>query len=514
VINFDVFSKKTYTCSPHFQHTNSLTAIGLYLMYIIFISSKTHCRILLSAACLLIITVRLPAQVTPPGLRQEQQTERSYPMGATARDIEEQGYRATEQRMGMYINRPYRTAEENRQAMQEYLRQQQHQQSLHRQEQHSIIAGLLNEARTEGDRHGTAESAWYHSPEFAARTRSYADALGLLSAQLAGSRPLSVSEAYFVLENAWGESYLSRDEYEHILDHSAGFIRAWLRSQNLSPHNQPELHFGIQKFMRDTLSVLSPHPDQPGRYVRTTHLPFFYDYVDFRGEKDFRSYFLTKCLATGGGQCNSMPAVYCVLAERLGATAYLSLAPHHALVKYSDAQGRLHNYEATTGWHISNRWYEDNLFISPEAKRSGIYLDTLSRKQIVANCLLDLALGYMQKFGIADGSFINQCIDVAMTAFPRRNALQAYLLRSSLLAGQLERLLRQQGITDVSRIDQLPEARQLRDALLQNEATISRLGYQPLPEALYESLMRQHEFKGSRQEQSGQQKRNRFIQSF
>ncbi len=483
-------------------------------MHTIFISSKTQRRILLGAAWLLMTAIRLPAQTISPGLRQDQQPERSYPMGATARDIEEQSYRIAEQRMGIYINRPYRTAEENRQAMQEYLRQQHRQSTLRQEEQRRMIAGLLNEAHSTAARSGTADPAYYRSPEFADRTRAYTDALGLLSAQLAGSRPLSVSEAYFVLENAWGESYLNRDEYEHILDHSAGFIRAWLKSQKLSPHNQPELHFGIQKFMRDTLSLISPHPDQPGRYVRTTHLPFFYDYVDFRGEKDFRSYFLTKCLATGGGQCNSMPAVYCVLAERLGATAYLSLAPHHALVKYPDAQGRLHNYEATTGWNIADRWYEDNLFISPEAKRSGIYLDTLSRKQIVANCLLDLALGYMQKFGIANGSFINQCIDAALTAFPRRNALQAYLLRSSLLAGQLERLLRQYGIRDIDRIDQLPEARRLRDALLQNEAMISRLGYQPLPEALYENLMRQHEFKGSRQEQSGQQKRSRFIPSF
>ena len=487
-------------------------------MYTIFISSKTRCRILLSAACLLIITVRLPAQVTVPGpqpvFRQDQQTERSYPMGATARDIEEQSYRIAEQKMGAYINRHYRTAEENRQAAQEYLRQQHRQSALRQEQQHQMIAGLLNEAHSTANNKGTAAHGYYQSPEFAGRTRAYTDALGLLSAQLTGSRPLSVSEAYFMLENAWGESYLSREEYEHILDHSAGFIRAWLKSKNLSPYNQPELHFGIQKFMRDTLSLLSPHPDQPGRYVRTTHLPFFYDYVDFRGEKDFRSYFLTKCLATGGGQCNSMPAVYCVLAERLGATAYLSLAPHHALVKYADAQGHLHNYEATTGWNISDRWYEDNLFISPEAKRSGIYLDTLNRKQIVATCLLDLALGYMQKFGIADGSFVNQCTDAAMRAFPRRNALQAHLLRSSLLAGQLDRLLRQHGITDIALIDQLPEAQQLRDALLQNEAIISRLGYQPLPDALYENLMRQHEFKGSRQEQSGQQKRKRFIQSF
>ncbi len=486
-------------------------------MYRIFILTGLQCSVLITSV-LLLLSQCLPAQVTVPGPqpvpRPDQQTERSHPMGATARDIEEQSYRTAEQKMGGYINRYYRTAEENRQAAQEFLRQQHRQSSIRQEEQHRMIAGLLNEALSTANNNGTAAPGYYQSPEFAGRTRAYTNALGLLSAQLTGSRPLSVSEAYFMLENAWGESYLSREEYEHILDHSAGFIRAWLKSKNLSPYNQPELHFGIQKFMRDTLSLLSPHPDQPGRYVRTTHLPFFYDYVDFRGEKDFRSYFLTKCLATGGGQCNSMPAVYCVLAERLGATAYLSLAPHHALVKYPDAQGRLHNYEATTGWNISDRWYEDNLFISPEAKRSGIYLDTLNRKQIVANCLLDLALGYMQKFGIADGSFIHQCMDAAMIAFPRRNALQAYLLRSSLLAGQLNRLLRQHGITDIVLIDQLPEARQLRDALLQNEATISRLGYQPLPEALYENLMRQHEFKGSRQEQSGQQKRSRFIQSF
>ncbi len=337
-----------------------------------------------------------------------------------------------------------------------------------------------------------------------------------LNDMLSGKRKLSVADAYFEIENAYGNSYLSQKEYNETIKQSVNFIRAWLVENNYNLKDNDALHFGIQKFMSETLSVKKNTPDSKSPPEKITHLPFFYDYNDFTAEKDFRNYFSTKCLATGSGQCNSLPAVYSALAEGLGAKSYLTFAPQHSFIKYPDDKGNIHNYEPTSNWKISDEWYADNMFISPTAKATGIYLDTLNRKQVVASCLLDLAFGYMKKFGAADGEFVKECVSTSMKYFPKGNNIEAYFVYSSLLARQLDRKLNETNITDLKDISKSPEAQKLYQALIQNEEAIKNLGYQDTPESLYQELMQQHEFKGRQQSEkniSGKEKRNLFIKS-
>lgn len=386
----------------------------------------------------------------------------------------------------------------------------------HQEKLKSQVVAILNEVHSsENSRHFNMN--YYKSPEFASQTKSYTDALQNLKEQLEGKRKLSVSDAYFVMENAYGNSYLSKKEYDQTIKQSVDFIKKWLIQNGHSLKDNAALNMGIQKFMSDTLAIILANPDNPNQAKKVTHLPFFYDYEDFKGEKDFRNYFLTKCLATGSGQCNSMPSVYSSLADGLGAKSYLTFAPHHSFIKYFDNNGKLHSYEPTSNWKITDKWYQDNMFISPKAKMSGIYLDTLNKKQIVANCIIDLALGYLQKHGAADGTFVKECINTAMQQFPKQNNIQAYFVYSNLLARQLERVLYENKITDLNDISKVPEAQQLYNALLQNEDTITKLGYQDQPDPLYDELMKQQEFKGKLQQEhniTGKQKRNLFIKSF
>ncbi len=319
------------------------------------------------------------------------------------------------------------------------------------------------------------------------------------------------------MENAYGNSYLSKKEYDQTIKQSVDFIKKWLVQNGHSLTDNAALHLGIQKFMSDTLAITVANIDNPNQAKKITHLPFYYDYQDFKGEKDFRNYFLTKCIATGSGQCNSMPAVYSSLADGLGAKAYLTFAPHHSFIKYPDNTGKLHGYEPTSNWKITDKWYQDNMFISPKAKMSGIYLDTLNKKQIVANCAIDLAFGYLQKHGAGDGSFVKECLNTAMQHFPKQNNIQVYFVYSSLLGRQLERVLYENKVTDLNDISKIPEANTLYKALLQNENTITKLGYQEQPDPLYDELMKQQEFKGKQQQEkniTGKEKRNLFIKSF
>jgi len=448
--------------------------------------------------------------------QQNQQTQtQNYSMGATANDIMEQSYRNAEQQMGTYMDRPYLTPQQNQQARQNYTinkTTQINNSNSHSYKQHQEILNILNEANSES---GTKrfDMSYYKSADFLNKSKSFTDAFNTLNNMLTGKTPLSISKSYLTIENAYGNTYLTEKEYNDIINQSAKFIKQWLIENGLNLAKNEDLHYGLQKFMRDTLTTTVKLPEN-NLGKTTTHFPFAYDYQDFQAEKDFQNYFMTKCLATGTGQCNSLPATYLAIAEKLGAKTYLSFAPQHSFIKYPDSKGAIHAYEPTSNWKISDKWYVEHMGINPSAIESGIYLDTLNKKMIVANCMLDLAFGYIKKYGAADGKFVNDCINTAMQYYPRKNNITAYFLKGSLLARQLEYLLYSNGIKDLKDIGKVQGATELYQALLQNEAMIQKLGYQELHEAMYLEMMQYQEFRGKLQQNTNtKQKRNLFSTS-
>jgi len=356
-------------------------------------------------------------------------------------------------------------------------------------------------------------SLFSKSTEYTKLSKPFSDALQTLNDQLTGKTALSLKDAYYTLENAYGDSYIDYDDYSKAIDESAEFIKSWLKNKGYKTTSNEALHLGIQQFMKDTLSISYKNIDL-NKTTTLQHLPFIYDYEDFKGEKDYRNYFVTKCIATGTGQCNSLPSTYLLLAEALGANAYLCLAPQHSFVKYPDDNGRTYGYEPTSNYSINDKWYVEHMFISAKAIMNKIYLDTLNKTMIVADCLLQLAKGYISKFGIADTAFLNECINTAVKYFPKKNCITAYFLRSMILARQLEQTMYENGITDLNKIDSIKNAKVIYTALQKNEAIIKTLGYQEMPENLYEELMKEHEFKGTVQKEKNvatKVKRSLFI---
>lgn len=48
-------------------------------------------------------------------------------------------------------------------------------------------------------------------------------------------------------------------------------------------------------------------------------------------------------------------------------------------------------------------------YVHLDAIRNGLYMDTLSTKQSIAYCLLDLAQGYQRKVGYENPDFVIRC---------------------------------------------------------------------------------------------------------
>jgi hypothetical protein len=225
-----------------------------------------------------------------------QSPQQNIPMGATAQDIINQ----SNSRVQGPIYSPNMTPQERQQANIRYIQQQMandpayqqpnkannFSQTLNRKQQQEV-ADILNEVHS-SENSRRFNIGYYKSPEFTAKTKSYSDALQNLKEQLEGKKKLSVSDAYFVMENAYGNSFLSKKEYDQIIKQSVDFIKQWLVQNGHSLKDNDALHLGIQKFMSDTLTITIANPDNPNGVKKVSHLPFFYDYEDFKGEKDYR----------------------------------------------------------------------------------------------------------------------------------------------------------------------------------------------------------------------------------
>ncbi len=352
--------------------------------------------------------------------------------------------------------------------------------------------------------------------EYKKNLLAFENALQKLTIIAQSPTPL-LSEAFYITEQAFGSPYLSKFEYEQVLNKSASFLKKWVKENGLNMNDNEAKHLAIQRFMSErlTISEVVQMKDGTTSYKTVSHLPFFYDYNDYEAKADHRNFFVTKCLATGGGQCNSLPMVYLLLAEKLNLNAFLTFAPQHSFIKYVNNKGEIENYEPTSNWHINDRWYQDNLFISPEAIRSGIYLDTLNTHKIIANCMLELAVQYIRKMPLDEGEFLKKCLKEAYKYYPKQNNIYAYFIYSNYLQGLLTLYMNRNNITDISQVENNEYAYSIQKEYQKNENYITELGYQDLPEGIYNNLIKEHEFKGKVQAQyklTGKQKRNSFIE--
>ncbi|MEK7265601.1 MAG: transglutaminase family protein, partial [Pseudomonadota bacterium] len=122
---------------------------------------------------------------------------------------------------------------------------------------------------------------------------------------------------------------------------------------------------------------------EPGPWNRNR--PFSYDRADPLG-RDSRNKLISTYLQTRKGNCVSMPALFLILADRLGADVTLSSAPLHIFVKWTDEAGRVTNLETTSGAHPARDvWIRQQEPFTDEAVANGVYLQKMSRLEAVAH---------------------------------------------------------------------------------------------------------------------------------
>jgi hypothetical protein len=162
-----------------------------------------------------------------------------------------------------------------------------------------------------------------------------------------------------------------------------------------------------------------------------------------------------------------------MLADKLGARCWLALAPNHIYIRNYSQEVGWYNSELTSGIFPTDAWIAMTGYVSTDAIRSGVYMDTLSNQQSIALCLLDLAKGYSFQTGRYDDYFIVKCCDLALK-YHSVNP-QALLLK----AETLQKIYVRQKERD------LQQARDTYSLMENTYVSLVKLGYREMPEKMY-----------------------------
>lgn len=282
---------------------------------------------------------------------------------------------------------------------------------------------------------------------------------------LTGIVPVNFKRAVFLTEDAYSAGRLNYQSYCQSINGIAVLLQEMIRTKGISRFHTAG-NWATFSFMTDSNAA--------------NHFkPFTYDFNDFTGAKDWTNMFVTKLLKTHGGNCHSLPYLYKILCEEVGASAFLALAPNHIYIKHLDEKNQWTNVELTNPGFPRDQWIIKEMAISVEAIKKNIYMAPLTTKQSIAMTMFDLAAGYKAKYGY--DSFVLQVTNTALKYFP--NAVPIIQFKANCLLTMIKSE-QKRGIPDSVRL--LAQISQHKKTM----ATVAALGYKDMPVELYEQWVR------------------------
>jgi len=328
----------------------------------------------------------------------------------------------------------------------------------------------------------TANEAWLE------KSKSYRNAFSALSNLNPDS--FSLTKAVYLVENAYLEGRLSYAALDKALSDRAELVKQTLHRDGIDRKGNVALNYGIQQLFQQSTSFKAG-PGQPS----ITVAPFKYDFSDIRGDTDYAKMFVSKAIATGKGQCHSLPLLYLLIAEKLGAKAYLSLAPQHSFVQFVDDAGRVNNFECTNGHLVTDTWMIESGYITTEAMQSKLYLDSLSHRKLYAQMLADLLLGYLHKFPY--DAFADQVEKRILSINPAN--LTALIVDANLKTELAMTAIRAAGSPKPEDLPRFPAAFRAYHGMQTAYKKVQDLGYQDMPDEAYKRWLQSFQLAKERQ---------------
>jgi|SRR5690625_4357057 len=296
----------------------------------------------------------------------------------------------------------------------------------------------------------------------------FEESYALLDAMLNDKIEYSFKDAVFSVENAYLDGNSDKLEFEKELLFYVNLCNSLINTRLLkyAEKDRETMNKWAAVFTIMTDSI--PLYIQDEQYVYT---PFGYDFKDVFGHHDRENLFVSKLLKKRKGNCQSLPYLYKILAEELGADANLALAPNHVYIKHNSERHGWYNTELTSGIFPIDAWIMASGFVHVDAITNGVYMKALDNKESIALLLVDLAENYNAKYPDNDGSFALQCAERAIAVYP--NFAKALILKAEANKTQW------QNETDEVKKEEMWA--NLEEQLLH----IHNLGYRQMPEEMY-----------------------------
>ncbi len=291
----------------------------------------------------------------------------------------------------------------------------------------------------------------------------------------------SLKEAVFITENAFYDNKLYRVDFEQEIEYLNSLALIIEEKNNLLYKEKDSSNVrklaALNFLMTDSIPLIVSGDS-------LYHTPFTYDFDDAFGKKNWESMFVSNLLKTKKGNCHSLPFLYKILADEIGAECHLALAPNHIYIKSKSEKVGWYNTELTNGSFPIDAWIMASGYVPLEAVQNGIYMRALSDKEAIAMCVVDLGMGYDRKFPNNDGSFTLKCCDLALKHFP--NYITAILLKAETNQRLIRQLMEQHSVkTHQELFIKQKSAKPIWEAMEENYFLAHQLGYRQMPKKMY-----------------------------
>ena len=193
--------------------------------------------------------------------------------------------------------------------------------------------------------------------------------------------------------------------------------------------------------------------------------------------------FVSKLLKKGNGNCHSMPYLYKMIAEELHVPSYIAFAPNYIYIKLHCKKTGWYNTELTSATFPVDAWIMASGYVNLDAIRNGLYMDTLSLKQSVAYCLLDLAQGYQRKFGKNNPEFVFKCCETVLKYHPVN--VNAMPTKAETQKRFIEAKMKNKSVKDPKALFDDISIKMMFADMEQTYVRLHQLGYRRMPEEMY-----------------------------
>jgi len=320
---------------------------------------------------------------------------------------------------------------------------------------------------------------------------------------LNGTTPLNLKDAIFSVENAYFEGQMEKSQYNKAIQDLLSIAQQKASEDKYEWNNPTTKNVMLFRVLSDTLTIKNTSRERD----HITSLPMQYDFEDYRGEQDWSKMFVSKLLATKKGQCHSLPLLYLILCEETGTEANLAYSPSHSYIKFKDKTGNWYNLELTNGQIVSDAFIVGSGFITSEAIKNGTYMEPQTKKQTIAQCLSDLTMGYVHKYGY--DSFVSQCVDTILRHDP--NNLSGLMLKANYQTNRFEYVVNQVGRPHPDLLkEQYPEVFQLLEERNVSYRKVDDTGFREMPKEAYEYWL--NSVNEEKEKQEHNEKYNKILQ--